>query len=108
MDDDEQSHRFHIHINDFQVMSVNGQPYNAHGLQDTVVLPGHGEVVIRIPFDDFAGRSVYHCHTLIHGNSRGNRVGESVLYIISQNSQLLKPILKVISDIVYLIFKVSK
>ena len=44
MDDDEQSHRFHIHINDFLVMSVNGQPYNAHGLQDTVVLPGHGEV----------------------------------------------------------------
>jgi suppressor of ftsI len=36
-------------------MSVNGQPYNAHGLQDTVVLPGHGEVVIRIPFEDFAG-----------------------------------------------------
>ena len=50
MDDDEQSHSFHIHINDFQAMSINGQPYNAHGLQDTVVLPGHGEVVIRIPF----------------------------------------------------------
>lgn len=50
MDDDEQPHSFHIHINDFQVMSVNGQPYNAIGLQDTVVLPGHGEVVIRIPF----------------------------------------------------------
>lgn len=42
------------------------------------------------------------------GRSRGNRVGESVLNIISQNSQLLKPILKVISDIVYSIFKVSK
>ena len=68
MDDDEQSHSFHIHINDFQAMSINGQPYNAHGLQDTVVLPGHGEVVIRIPFDDFAGRSVYHCHIMFHGD----------------------------------------
>ena len=34
IDDDE--HPFHIHINDFQVMSVNGQPYGARGLQDTV------------------------------------------------------------------------
>jgi FtsP/CotA-like multicopper oxidase with cupredoxin domain len=41
-------HPFHIYINDFQVMSVNGQLYNAHGLQDTVVVPAHGEVVIRI------------------------------------------------------------
>jgi suppressor of ftsI len=47
VDDDE--HPVHILINDFQVMSVNGQPYGARGLQDTVVLPGHGEVVIRIP-----------------------------------------------------------
>jgi FtsP/CotA-like multicopper oxidase with cupredoxin domain len=66
MDDDE--HPFHIHINDFQVMSVNGQPYDAHGLQDTVVLPGHGEVVIRIPFEDFAGKFVYHCHIMFHGD----------------------------------------
>lgn len=66
MDDDE--HPFHIHINDFQVMSINDQPYDAHGLQDTVVLPGHGEVVIRIPFEDFAGKFVYHCHIMFHGD----------------------------------------
>jgi suppressor of ftsI len=64
VDDDE--HPFHIHINDFQVMSVNGQPYGARGLQDTVVLPGHGEVVIRIPFEDFSGKFVYHCHIMFH------------------------------------------
>ena len=29
-------HPFHIHVNDFQVMSVNGKPYDAHGRQDTV------------------------------------------------------------------------
>jgi suppressor of ftsI len=64
MDDDE--HPFHIHVNDFQVLSVNGQPYYAHGLQDTVLIPPHGEVVIRIPFKDFDGKFVYHCHILFH------------------------------------------
>jgi FtsP/CotA-like multicopper oxidase with cupredoxin domain len=66
MDVDE--HPFHIHVNDFQVMSVNGQPYEAPGLQDTVVLPGRGQVVIRIPFEDFAGKFVYHCHIMFHGD----------------------------------------
>ena len=66
MDDDE--HPFHIHVNDFQVMSVNGEPYEARGLQDTVVIPSHGEVVIHIPFNDFAGKVVYHCHIMFHGD----------------------------------------
>ncbi len=53
-------------MNDFQVMSVNGKPYDATGRQDTVVLPIGGEVVIRIPFQDFDGRFVFHCHILFH------------------------------------------
>jgi FtsP/CotA-like multicopper oxidase with cupredoxin domain len=61
-------HPFHIHVNDFQVMSVNGKPYNAHGYQDTVEIPTEGEVVIRIPFDDFVGKSVFHCHLMFHGD----------------------------------------
>ncbi|MGA7140661.1 MAG: multicopper oxidase domain-containing protein, partial [Nitrososphaeraceae archaeon] len=63
---DDDDHTFHIHVNDFQVMSVNGQPYDAHGLQDTVILPANGEVVVRIQFEDFVGRFVYHCHILPH------------------------------------------
>jgi FtsP/CotA-like multicopper oxidase with cupredoxin domain len=63
---DDDDHTFHIHINDFQVMSVNGQPYNAHGLQDTVILPANGQVVVRMQFQDFVGRFVYHCHILPH------------------------------------------
>jgi FtsP/CotA-like multicopper oxidase with cupredoxin domain len=47
-------------------MSVNGTSYDAVGWQDTVVLPIHGEVVIRIHFRDFVGRFVYHCHILNH------------------------------------------
>ena len=63
---DEDEHPFHIHVNDFQVITVNGKPYDAHGLQDMVLIPGHGEVVIRIPFEDLVGKSVYHCHIMFH------------------------------------------
>ncbi|MFN8126964.1 MAG: multicopper oxidase domain-containing protein [Candidatus Nanopelagicales bacterium] len=59
-------HPFHIHVNDVQVMSVNGRPYHARGLQDVVVIPVNGEVVIRQRFEDFTGKFVFHCHILDH------------------------------------------
>ncbi len=62
-----EDHPFHIHVNDFQVMSVNGKPFHANGLQDVVVIPKNGgRVVIRNPFDDFSGHYVFHCHILGH------------------------------------------
>ena len=42
-----EEHPFHIHVNDFQVMAVNGKPYQARGEQDVVPLPSRGEVRIR-------------------------------------------------------------
>jgi suppressor of ftsI len=63
-----EQHPFHIHINDFRVLSVNGVPYDAKGLQDTVVLPPGGEVRVRIPFLDYPGKFVFHCHILAHEN----------------------------------------
>jgi suppressor of ftsI len=65
-DDDE--HPFHIHVNHFEVVSGNGQPYDALGRQDTANFTGHGEVVVHIPFADYAGRFVCHCHILFHGD----------------------------------------
>jgi FtsP/CotA-like multicopper oxidase with cupredoxin domain len=59
-------HPFHIHVNDFQVMAVNGRPYNARSLQDTVAVPAGGTVRIRLRFEDFLGAFVYHCHILAH------------------------------------------
>jgi suppressor of ftsI len=59
-------HPFHIHVNDFQVMSINGRPYHAVSLQDTVPLPIHGRVVIRLRFTGFTGKFVFHCHILAH------------------------------------------
>jgi FtsP/CotA-like multicopper oxidase with cupredoxin domain len=61
-----EQHPFHIHQDDFQVMSVNGVPYDANGQQDTVNLPAHGEVVIRDSFTQFTGEFVFHCHILNH------------------------------------------
>jgi FtsP/CotA-like multicopper oxidase with cupredoxin domain len=61
-----EQHPFHIHVNDFKVLSVNKVPYTSHGEQDTVVLPPHGEVVIRMAFLDFTGKFVFHCHILAH------------------------------------------
>jgi FtsP/CotA-like multicopper oxidase with cupredoxin domain len=59
-------HPFHIHINPFQVISVNGSPIDAHSYEDTVTIPPRGEVVIRTQFLDFTGRFVFHCHILPH------------------------------------------
>jgi FtsP/CotA-like multicopper oxidase with cupredoxin domain len=51
---------------------VNRQTYRSHGLQDIVVIPGHGKVIIRIPFDNF-GNSVNHCQIMLHGD--GGKMG---------------------------------
>jgi suppressor of ftsI len=64
--DSQEQHPFHIHQGGFQVISVNGVPYTARGLQDTIMLPVGGEVVIRKPFRAFTGKFVYHCHILNH------------------------------------------
>jgi suppressor of ftsI len=61
-----EQHPFHIHQTDFQVMSIDGTPYDAKGVQDTVpLLPGK-DVVIRTRFIDFTGKFVFHCHILNH------------------------------------------
>jgi suppressor of ftsI len=59
-------HPFHIHINDYQVTAVNGQPVTAHGYDDTTPVPPHGSITMRTRFLDYAGKFVYHCHILPH------------------------------------------
>ena len=60
-----EQHPFHIHQGDFQVTKINGRPVSAHGLQDTVPLPQHGSVTMRMHFK-IAGTFVFHCHILAH------------------------------------------
>jgi FtsP/CotA-like multicopper oxidase with cupredoxin domain len=61
-------HIFHIHQVAFQIISVNGKPVPFDGLQDTVNVPIHGEVKIRLAFTDptILGRFMFHCHILEH------------------------------------------
>ena len=66
VNDTQEAHPFHIHVNPFEVMSVNGVPYHANSLQDVVALPAGGTVVIRQTFADFTGTFVFHCHILAH------------------------------------------
>ena len=59
-------HPFHLHTNRFQVLKRNGRPEPTRAWKDTVGLKGYESVTIRVRFDDFAGRTVYHCHILDH------------------------------------------
>ena len=66
VDPDGMAHPFHLHINPFQVISRNGKPEPYRAWKDTVLVKGNETVRIRIPFRDFAGKAVYHCHILDH------------------------------------------
>lgn len=66
VNDSREVHPFHIHINPFQVISVNGVPVDRHGYDDTFPIPAKGEVVIRTRYKDFDGKYVLHCHILFH------------------------------------------
>jgi len=61
-----QWHPFHIHINDYQVIAVNGQPIRVRSAEDTTRVPPFGEITMRTRYRDFPGRWVYHCHILLH------------------------------------------
>jgi FtsP/CotA-like multicopper oxidase with cupredoxin domain len=68
-----QWHPFHIHQDDFRVISVNGKPPPPvlRDEHDTVALPPKqkgkpGTVVIDMPFTEFSGKFVFHCHILDH------------------------------------------
>jgi FtsP/CotA-like multicopper oxidase with cupredoxin domain len=66
VDSDGMAHPFHLHVNPFQVVSRNGKPEPYRAWKDTVLVKGNETVRIRIPFRDFAGKAVYHCHVLDH------------------------------------------
>jgi FtsP/CotA-like multicopper oxidase with cupredoxin domain len=63
---DTEDHPFHIHQNDFQVVSVNGVAQEFEGHRDTFPIPRGGQIKVRQRFEDFPGRWVFHCHILFH------------------------------------------
>jgi FtsP/CotA-like multicopper oxidase with cupredoxin domain len=62
------SHPIHIHFEEFQILSVNGNPPPANlvSRKDVVELGENSEVEVFIRFRDFTGRYVMHCHNTIH------------------------------------------
>ena len=59
-------HPFHLHTNAFQIVGRNGAPVPTPRWQDVVNIPAYESVDLLVPFADFAGKTVYHCHILDH------------------------------------------
>lgn len=69
-------HPIHLHVNDAQIVSINGVTQQARSWVDTIPIPyiykdgsGNdvpGEVVMRFRFRRFMGPYVFHCHILGH------------------------------------------
>ncbi|TFC71683.1 multicopper oxidase family protein [Cryobacterium sp. TMT1-62] len=59
-------HPLHLHVWPMQLVEENGRAVELVVRQDVVNVPAGGRVKVRIAFDDFAGRTVYHCHILDH------------------------------------------
>lgn len=59
-------HPFHLHVWPFQVIGRSGGGALDPGWRDTVNVPTGESVTLRIPFEDFTGKTVMHCHILDH------------------------------------------
>ena len=64
-----EGHPFHIHVNAFEVISINGVMQPPGTIQDTVWVGVGQTVVVRMRFKQWTGKSVYHCHILGHEDS---------------------------------------
>ena len=63
----EQDHPFHVHVNPFQVTRVNGAAVPFTGYEDVAIVPRFGSITVRTRFTDFAGGPILmHCHILDH------------------------------------------
>ncbi|TFD81540.1 multicopper oxidase family protein [Cryobacterium sp. Sr8] len=66
VNDSPMDHPVHLHVWPMQLIEVNGREVEAVPRQDVVNVPARSRVRVRIAFDRFTGRSVYHCHILDH------------------------------------------
>jgi FtsP/CotA-like multicopper oxidase with cupredoxin domain len=59
-------HPIHLHVWPMQLIDTSGPKDNSPQWQDVVNVPAFSSVKVRIPFEDFTGKTVYHCHILDH------------------------------------------
>ncbi len=78
INDSPMDHPIHLHVWPMQITAESGQPANGVIRQDVVNVPARSEVTVRVAFDKFPGRTVYHCHILDHEDNGMMAVVESV------------------------------
>jgi len=72
-----ETHPFHIHVNNFVVVgrgtwdpatgkTLNYQPLRPFGEKDNEVVAPNEYVVLKMKFERFTGKTVFHCHILVH------------------------------------------
>ena len=59
-------HPLHLHVWPMQIIEQDGQPVDTLLWQDVVNIPARSTTRVRIAFEDFGGKTVYHCHILDH------------------------------------------
>ena len=59
-------HPMHLHVHPFQVLSSNGVNLRHLMWKDVVNVPANGRVEIMVPFRNFVGKTVFHCHIVEH------------------------------------------
>jgi FtsP/CotA-like multicopper oxidase with cupredoxin domain/peroxiredoxin len=65
--DAQAAHPFHIHVNPFQTVLEDPESKEQYTVwKDTVLIPAGGSVSAVMSFDDFDGKTVFHCHRLNH------------------------------------------
>ena len=62
------AHTYHVHVNPFRIVKVNGRPLATPLWRDTFVLTKNegDSITFQTNFADFSGRFVEHCHMLSH------------------------------------------
>jgi hypothetical protein len=59
-------HPFHVHVNPFQVLKIDGRPVERPHWADTLFIPVGHNATVRTRFRHFTGKTVLHCHILDH------------------------------------------
>jgi FtsP/CotA-like multicopper oxidase with cupredoxin domain len=59
-------HPLHLHVWPMQIIEQDGQPVDSLLWQDVVNIPALSTTRVRIAFEDYSGKTVYHCHILDH------------------------------------------
>ena len=59
-------HPLHLHVWPMQIIEQDGRAVKEVMWRDVVNIPARSTVRVRVAFDDYGGKTVYHCHILDH------------------------------------------